>query len=184
MKEKFKLKKSTIIILIILIIALLGALIYDLVKYNKRITMPISHVFVCDDANHYSEFDNWLLNTAGVDKVPSYLIIYNHNVVGVIDGNVPEERFTDELGYTILNNEIVCELPDFQIKNIADQYMTLNDLSNLHSLIILEISWATCDDCIEQDKYFTKNIYNRYSTEQIYRYYIKSELLDVLRKHS
>ena len=177
---KNKPSKKTIIIISILLILLVIAGVYDLIQYNNRKTMSDSHIFVCDNPENYSDFDNWVINTVGVDKVPSYIIIYNNNVIGVINGNIPEKTFTDELGTILATGNVICELPDYSISNIVNDTKTLKDISNQHKMVILEISWLTCKDCIEQDNNFTEAIYSKYSTEQIYRYYLKSKKDEVI----
>lgn len=181
--QKFHINKKTIIIVSIALIALITAGIYDLVKYNKRTNIADSHVFVCDNPEHYSDFDNWLINTVEVDRVPMYIIIYENNIIGKIPGNIPEEVFTDKLGTILATGEVLYELPEYSIHNIIDESATLKDLASRHKLMILEISWLTCKDCIEQDENFTKAIYNSYSTEQIYRYYLKSNKSEVIEKY-
>lgn len=182
-KPKFHIKRRTVIVIAVIFVLLIIALSYDLVRYHNRTTLPNSHVFICDDSEHYSDFDNWLFDAVGVDRVPIYVVIYNNSVIGLVDGNVPENHFTDALGTVLATGENLFELPNIEIHNILNETYTLQEIAKQHSLILLEISWATCEDCIEQDKYFTKDIYNTYGTEQIYRYYIKSELSDVLAKH-
>lgn len=184
MKNKIKafFTKKTIVILTIICVALLSALVYDLIKYNQKTRLEPSHIFVCDNANTYSAFDNWLLDVVGVDKVPTYILIYNQKIIGLIDGNVSENHFSERVGTLLAIGEEKFDLVDYKITNLQNQNLSLKDIANNQNLIILEISWATCDDCIEQDKYFTKDIYLKYGADKFFRYYIKSTRAEVLNK--
>lgn len=178
--QKIHISKKGVIITSVVIVALLIAGLIDYVQYINRAKMPDSHIFVCDNPENYSDFDNWLIDTVGVDKVPMYVIIYKDDVIGLINGNIPEKTFTNELGTILATGKSLCELPEFSISNIVNDTMTLKDIADKHAIVILEISWLTCKDCIEQDANFTKDIYSKYSTEQIYRYYLKSKKEDVI----
>ena len=90
----------------------------------------------------------------------------------VINTLVKKETEKGNIDYTAIYNKIALLL--------NNSNATLKDISNQHKMVILEISWLTCKDCIEQDNNFTEAIYSKYSTEQIYRYYLKSKKDEVI----
>ena len=170
-------KKLKFIILTIFIIASILAILFSL--YIKRVDMPTSHVFVCDNPKHHSDFDNWLSYDLKIDWVPNYIIINNSKVIGAIKGDISEKEFTYKVNNLLSFNYEYSDLPDFKINNLNSEYKTLKDIMNNSGFYILEISWLGCKDCEHQDKYYTKSIYAKYSTNSIYRYYINSEYNDV-----
>lgn len=150
--------------------------------YNKRTTMDKSHVFVSDSTTRDSEFDEWILDE--VNWVPTFLIIKNKKEIGYIRGTINEPDFTSELGTIAINPNQDRPLPNLSITNIEGKTMNLNDIFYDDEIYILELHWIDCPDCIEQDEKFTEQIYARYSTSHIYRYYMNSDKQKVIDKYT
>lgn len=180
MKSKVKYLLISLAVVVFIGLIILANFMY----INARKTMPMSHVYVCDNPAEDSEFDIWMKNELGLNWVPTYLIIRNDYVIGTIRGGVPESQFTSELGTILINNWQIAELPDIEISNINGERQVLADvLPNNDSFYILEISWVDCPDCIFQDENFTEDVYLKYGTNIIYRYYIHSTQEEVLAKY-
>lgn len=169
------------VIVISLIICILFSSFY-LYMYHKRVTMQKSHIYVCDDAENYSDFDLWIKEH--INEVPSFIIIKDKKIVGTILGETNEKDFTSQLG-TILINPITegNDLVDYKITNLENESKSLNEICNTNDLYIIEISWIDCPDCVRQDKNNTISIYRKYSTKNIYRYYIKTEKEKLFEKY-
>ncbi len=180
MKSKVKYLIISLIVVVFIGLTVLANYMYT----NARKIMPISHVYVCDNPTEDSEFDVWMKNELGLNWVPTYLIIRNDYVIGTIKGGIPESQFTSELGTILINNWQIAELPDIEISNVNGERQVLADvLPNNDSFYILEISWVDCLDCIFQDENFTEDVYLKYGTNIIYRYYIHSTQEEVLAKY-
>lgn len=178
-KAKHLYKIGCLIILSICIYNILSnAIICYKYKYSE---LPKSHVYVCDNPRHKSDFDNWLKDI-GLDWVPSYIIIKDGKVLDIIRGGISEKTFTDNLEVTLNNNMFIDELPEYSIENLNGNRESVHDLFS-QGIYILEIHWIDCPDCIYQDTHYTAEIYNKYTTRYIYRYYINSEKSDVLNKY-
>lgn len=169
------------LLIIFSIILLLGALVFGLYKFYvyKRTTIPTSHIYVSDNPNHKSDFDKWLTEDLKMSWVPSYVIINNKKVIGVINGGISEKELTSKIGTCLAVNYEYCNLTDLEITNLDGDRKSLNEIISNNGLYILEISWYGCEDCEYQDKHFTKDVYLTYSTNIIYRYYINSNFNDV-----
>lgn len=184
-KKKFKLDKKKYIILFSLLFVCVSIFVMFQVTSKIRKTMPTSHIFVCDNPSNDSEFDTWMKQELGLNWVPTYLIVKDDIVIGSIRGGVGETQFTSELGTILIQNWQLAELPDLAISNIDGQRDSLkNILPNDNNFYIIEISWVTCPDCIFQDENFTDDIYYKYGTDRIYRYYIHSTEAEVLEKYN
>ena len=184
-KKKFKLDKKKYIILFSLLFVCVSIFVMFQVTSKIRKTMPTSHIFVCDNPSNDSEFDTWMKQELGLNWVPTYLIVKDDIVIGSIRGGVGETQFTSELGTILIQNWQLAELPDIAISNIDGQRDSLkNILPNDNNFYIIEISWVTCPDCIFQDENFTDDIYYKYGTDRIYRYYIHSTETEVLEKYN
>ena len=184
-KKKFKLDKKKYIILFSLLFVCVSIFVMFQVTSKIRKTMPTSHIFVCDNPSNDSEFDTWMKQELGLNWVPTYLIVKDDIVIGSIRGGVGETQFTSELGTILIQNWQLAELPDLAISNIDGQRDSLkNILPNDNNFYIIEISWVTCPDCIFQDENFTDDIYYKYGTDRIYRYYIHSTETEVLEKYN
>ena len=131
---------------------------------------------------HDSEFDTWLKENIGLSWVPTYVIINDNKVIGMIKGGIPEESFTGQLGSYLVYNQAIAELPNISVTNLAGERKPVSDYFG-QGMYILEISWIDCHDCIEQDEKYTTDVYKKYGTDIIYRYYIKSELGKVEEKY-
>lgn len=149
-----------------------------------RSTMPTSHVYVCDNPKHDSDFDAWLKETVDVNWVPTYVIIKNQTVIGSFPGDIDKEEFSTKVALCANFNAEVAKLPDLEISNINDERKSLKEIFSGDATYILEVHWFDCEDCEHQDQYFSKEIYSKYSTSNFYRYYIKSEKDDVSAKYS
>lgn len=184
-KKKFKLDKKKYIILFSLLFVCVSIFVMFQVTSKIRKIMPTSHIFVCDNPSNDSEFDTWMKQELGLNWVPTYLIVKDDIVIGSIRGGVGETQFTSELGTILIQNWQLAELPDLAISNIDGQRDSLkNILPNDNNFYIIEISWVTCPDCIFQDENFTDDIYYKYGTDRIYRYYIHSTEAEVLEKYN
>lgn len=185
-KKKFKLNKKKYIILLSILVVCLGLFIGISIFRNKMYrTMPPSHIFVCDNPSNDSEFDTWMKEKIGLNWVPTYLVIKNDVIIGSIRGGIPEKQFTSELTYILMKNWQIEELPDIPVSNVEgtrDSFKNL--LPNNDNFYIIEISWVQCPDCIFQDENFTQEIYDKYSTQLFYRYYIHSTTDEVLDKYN
>ena len=166
-------KFSKKLLIIISIFLLLGAL-FGLYKLflSKYATLPTSHIYVSDNPNHKSDFDKWLTEDLKIDWVPSYVIINNKKVIGVINGNIPYEELHHKIENCMMINYEYCDLTNLEISNLDGERKSFNDIIPSNGFYILEISWYGCKDCEYQDKHFTKDIYLNYSNNIIYRYII------------
>ena len=179
-------KKIRIILSMVVIgIFLLASGILCWNKLNQKFSHPeldASHVLVCDNPMHDSEFDTWLKENIGLSWVPTYVIVNDNKVIGMIKGGIPEESFTGQLGSYLVYNQAIAELPNISVTNLAGERKPVSDYFG-QGMYILEISWIDCHDCIEQDEKYTTDVYKKYGTDIIYRYYIKSELGKVEEKY-
>lgn len=184
-KKPFKINKKKYIILGSLFLVFASMFVFSIIRTNIRKTMPLEHVFVCDNPSNDSEFDTWMKEELGLNWVPTYYIVRNDIIVGSIRGGVPEKQFTSELGTILIQNNDFGELPDLPVSSLKGQRDSLkNILPNDNNFYIIEISWITCPDCIFQDENFTEDIYYKYGTNNIYRYYIHSSQEEVLEKYT
>jgi len=179
-------KKIKICIALMAILVFAGLVIIANQFYiRSRTTMNYSHIFVCDNPQNDSEFDTWMKEDLGLNWVPTYFIVRNDYVIGSIRGGVPESQFTSELGTILIQDWQVAPLPDLPLNNLNGERISLADaLPNDNNFYIIEISWVTCPDCIFQDENFTDDIYLKYGTNIIYRYYIHSTTDEVMNKYS
>ena len=176
-------KKVSIIIIISIVLVFITVLSYHLYK-NSRTTMPTSHIYVSDNPNHKSDFDKWITKDLKVSWVPSYIIINNKKVIGVINGGISEKDLTSKIGTCLALNYEYSDLTSLEITNLNGDRKPLSDIISNTGLNILEISWYGCKDCEYQDKNFTNDVYYKYSTKIIYRYYINSKVKDVEKLYS
>lgn len=191
LKEESNSVKHKILKAIIPLIMTFGliSLIYGLYNIGAHIInslnskMSTSHVYVCDDPNNKSDFDNWLSNDLELSWVPTYLVIKNNQVVGAFPGDIPEDTFMSNLTMCILADSTIENLPNTSITNIDGDTKYLSEIfKNTNDIYILEILWIDCDDCKHQDDYYTDEIYSSISTSNVYRYYIKSDINKVIDK--
>ena len=141
---------------------------------TRRITLPKSHVFVCDNPKHLSDFDTWLKEDCNITWVPSYIVIKDGYVIGAFDGCIPLSEFDSQLGTALALSIPVLKLPDYYIYDLDNSPHKVSDKFS-NGFYILEIVWADCKDCIYQDEHYTNDIYKKYSNGIIYRYYIKTD---------
>ena len=147
------------------------------------VLMPTSHVYVCDNPNHKSDFDNWLHDEVEVDWVPEYVIIRNGTVIGKFPGDIDEDEFSSKLSLCAAYNIPLAELPNYSISNINGDRKSLKELFGDNKIYVLEIHWIDCKDCKEQDEKYTDSIYSKHTTDNIYRYYVKSDINKVKEKY-
>lgn len=170
---------------LLIIVAILCFIKVGLVIVNYNATkMPLDHVFVCDNPKHDSEFDIWIREDLGTTWVPTYIIIQDGYVVGAFNGDIEESQFSDNLAMASSYNMQFLEIPDYEIENLAGERISVKDLFGTNGLYILELAWIDCEDCDHQDENYTDDIYAKYSTSNIYRYYIRSEKSKVLEKYN
>lgn len=192
-KKKFNLLKKfgpLIVFCLIILIGLAGLNIYR----HSRIVMPRDHVYVCDNPNHDSDFDTWLKQTIGRKYddgemhlwVPTYAIINDGYVIAAFEGDIAEIEFSDKLttAYAFTSNMQLDELklPNYEISNLKGEREKVSTLFG-EGTYILELHWIDCPDCIHQDENYTDSIYEKYTTKNIYRYYIKSDFDKVNEKY-
>lgn len=173
---------TTIIIVVVLATIVIGYVLYKNSHQPQDVLSP-SHVYVCDSPEPKSEFDLWIKNDLQLTGVPSYVIINDGSVVGVFPGDLDEEEFSDKLMMTYTFNLPVTEVPRLEISNITGDRHFASDLFS-EGKYILEVHWIDCEDCQHQDENYTHDIYSKYSTNRIYRYYIKSEVEPVKEKYN
>lgn len=178
---QFHNKGKILFILLILTVALIITGIYC-VNYFKTVNLKPEQVFVCDNPKHDSEFDKWLKEDLGLDWVPTYLVIQDKQVIGMIRGGVSEKEFSAQLGTVLANPVSGYPVTDLEISNLLGERKAFSSLFT-DELSFVEISWAQCPDCIEQDKKFTNSIYKKYGTDIFIRYYIKTETTEVEQKY-
>lgn len=192
-KKKFKLLKKfgpLIAFCLIILIGLAGLKIYR----QSRTIMPRDHVYVCDNPSHDSDFDAWLKQSIGRKYddgemhlwVPTYAIINDGYVIAAFEGDIEEIEFSDKLtmAYAFTANMQLDELklPDYEISNLKGERERVSTLFG-EGTYILELHWIDCPDCIHQDENYTDSIYEKYTTKNIYRYYIKSDFDKVDAKY-
>ena len=146
-------------------------------------TMPHSHIFVCDNPQHDSAFDSWLREEVGLDWVPTYMIVRDGWVIGTFRGGIDKGEFTRELGTVLENNIQILPVSDSIIYDLDNNPTSMADIMS-NGVYIVEISWIDCKDCKYQDENFTDSIYLAYTTDNIYRYYIRSDRNAVLEYYS
>lgn len=171
-------------LLIILAIGFFGLAVYQIIEYKQAI-MPKDHVYVCDNPNHESDFDNFLLESIkdpeGHTWVPTYIIIKDNYIIGSFNGGIDVDEFVDKLAVVAAYDLKFIELPNYQITNLNNERKSLQEIFTGNDLYILELSWYGCEDCAYQDENFTDDIYKKFSTSHIFRYYIKSDFDDVAK---
>ena len=182
------------LIIAILIVALCYGIYYSVsaIFGNRRAKMPESHVYVCDNPENLSDFDNWLkenITTVGEDKqvsfwVPTYVIIKNGDIIGAFRGDIPESQFSTYVAMISANDLHMITLPNYEISNLEGKRDKLSNIFSGSDLYILELHWVDCPDCQHQDESYTEEIYRKYGTKKIYRYYIKSNKDKVAEKYS
>lgn len=160
--------------------------VYSILKetyLKKRAEMPTSHVYVCDNPEHKSDFDNWLKDEVGLDWVPSYVIIKDGKVVGSFNGDVDESTFSTQMATCTAYNLEVTTLPSYEITNLDGERKAVNQIFS-NGTYVLEVAWVDCPDCIHQDENYTGTIYNKYGTSKFYRYYVRSGVEPVREKYA
>ena len=172
-------KLVRIMIVILTAILILSCLIY---RYNKQTSLPKSHIYVCDDKDNESSFDRWL--KADIDWVPSFLIIKDKQEIGIIKGIINVVDFDNELATLLIQHNTTRSMPSYNITNLDNKSSSLENIVTTDDLYIIEVHWIDCEDCKEQDDKYTKSIYAKYSTKNIYRYYLKSDKQKVLAKYN
>lgn len=147
--------------------------------------MPASHIFVCDNPNveFRSEFDLWLKNELKIEHVPTYVIIQDGYVIGIFDGCIDEYDFSSKLSMAASYNIQFNKIPDYKIENLNNERVSASEVFGKPGLYVLEISWIECEDCKYQDEHFTDSIYKKYTTNNIYRYYVLSDRTKVKNYH-
>lgn len=179
-KKKSWLKKfgPFLVFLLILFIGFIGINIY---RANRTI-MPKDHVYVCDNPKQLSDFDNWIRDDVGIKWVPTYIIVQDGYIIGAFNGDIEEIEFSSKLGTALALNMQITPMEDFEISNLAGERKPASEAFG-QGLCIIELVWIDCPDCQHQDENYTNDIYQKYSTKNFYRYYIKSEYKDVLNKY-
>lgn len=162
----------------VFVVAYFGLMIY----MHARTIMPKDHVYVCDNPEHRSDFENWIKDDLGVDWVPSYIVVKDGTVIGAFNGDIEKSYFDMILGTTLSLDTPYIDLPDFEITNLKGERAPVNEIFG-EGTYIIEYHWIDCPDCIHQDENYTDDIYKYYSTEMFYRYYVKSDLEKVREKY-
>ena len=183
LKDLFKRLRPFILVLGISLILYAGFLLAKGIWLNHRSEMKTSHVFVCDNSEHKSDFDTWLSDELHVDWVPTYIILKNNIIIGSFPGDIDVNEFSDKLATVVAMNIPIAKFPSYAITNLDGERKNISTLFD-DNVNILEIHWIDCDDCKHQDENYTDEIYAKYSTDMIYRYYIRSDKNKVLEKYS
>lgn len=183
-KKKSLLRKLGPLIVFIAII-LLGFIGFKIYRHTRTI-MPKDHIYVCDNPEHLSDFETWIKEDVGVTWVPTYLIINNGYVIAAFEGDIEEIEFTDKLtmayAYTYNMQVDYLRVPDYEISNLEGERKPASEIFG-DGLYILEYHWIDCKDCEHQDENYTDSIYEKYTTDMIYRYYVKSDHDKVAEKY-
>ena len=174
--ERYKARRKFILISIYVI--LITAIIITsciLIRYKIRTTISKSHVYVTDNEEELTDFDNYIKEELDISWVPTFLIIKNKTIMGTVKGTINEELFSEDLATCLIHNyEIGTPLPEqFKITNLDGETKSLPEIITTDDLYIIEISWFDCKDCIEQEKY-NKAIFAKYNANKFYYYYLKS----------
>ena len=169
-------------LLIFMIIGIIGLQVFKYIRHKNSI-MPKSHVYVCDNPKVFSDFDNWLRDDLGITWTPTYMIVKDGYIIGAFEGAIPKDNFTDQLATCVAYNLQLESLPDYEISNLEGERNKISDVLGGTGTYILEIHWTDCEDCQFQDENYTQEIYETYTTERIFRYYIKSDKSDVEAKY-
>lgn len=188
-EEPVKKKKSWLRrlgpIIVFIAIILLGYFGFKIYRHTRTI-MPTDHVYVCDNPEHLSDFETWIREDVGVTWVPTYLIINNGYVVAAFEGDIEEIEFTDKFAmanaYTANMQVDYLKVPDYEITNLDGERKPASEIFS-DGMYILEYHWIDCKDCEHQDENYTKSIYEKYTTDKIYRYYVKSDYDKVAEKY-
>jgi hypothetical protein len=192
------------------VLILLGALIFlaalvTILKYTlatpKLAELEENHLLVSTSGKQYSEFDHFLLDEVGLNWVPSYLVIENKQIIGVIRGGLSSIDTKDALNTLLMANNRI-DLPEHTTVFVVDKdnIFELKDLLT-DKLTLVEVHMHGCKDCdfvdgvpgeyqVEVDGevqtvQIKPNVLS--STELIrftvdadfFRYYIKTELDDI-----
>lgn len=183
-KKKSWLRRLGPIIVFIAII-LLGYFGFKIYRHTRTI-MPTDHVYVCDNPEHLSDFETWIREDVGVTWVPTYLIINNGYVIAAFEGDIEEIEFTDKFAmanaYTANMQVDYLKVPDYEISNLDGERKPASEVFG-DGMYILEYHWIDCKDCEHQDENYTDSIYEKYTTDKIYRYYVKSDYDKVAEKY-
>lgn len=183
-KKKSWLRRLGPIIVFIAII-LLGYFGFKIYRHTRTI-MPTDHVYVCDNPEHLSDFETWIREDVGVTWVPTYLIINNGYVIAAFEGDIEEIEFTDKFAmanaYTANMQVDYLKVPDYEITNLDGERKPASEIFS-DGMYILEYHWIDCKDCEHQDENYTNSIYEKYTTDKIYRYYVKSDHDKVAEKY-
>lgn len=188
-EEPIKKKKSWLRrlgpIIVFIAIILLGYFGFKIYRHTRTI-MPTDHVYVCDNPEHLSDFETWIREDVGVTWVPTYLIINNGYVIAAFEGDIEEIEFTDKFAmanaYTANMQVDYLKVPDYEITNLDGERRPASEIFS-DGMYILEYHWIDCKDCEHQDENYTKSIYEKYTTDKIYRYYVKSDHDKVAEKY-
>lgn len=181
-------KKKILILLSLILIISLGSGIYYYFKYIKFYHLDKERVFVCDNKDKYSKFDDWLKKDLEIDWVPTFVIIYDNTILDQFASRDVKE-LDDKIGsdliaynsYKEMNNNDESynkNISNEKITNLNGKSISFSSLVKDGGLYILEVHKAGCPDCEEYDKIDARNVRKKYGG-QLYRYYIKSSLKDV-----
>lgn len=172
-------------IIVFMAIILLGYFGFKIYRHTQTI-MPTDHVYVCDNPEHLSDFETWIREDVGVTWVPTYIIINNGYVIAAFEGNIEEIEFTDKFAMAnayIANMQLeYLKVPDYEISNLDGERKPASEVFS-DGMYILEYHWIDCKDCEHQDENYTEGIYEKYTTSQIYRYYVRSDHDKVAEKY-
>ena len=177
-KKKSKRLKTFLCVFIPLIIAvILGITAYVVFKkvQHEHSIMPKSHIYVCDNPKVFSDFDKWIREDLKITWTPTYMIVKDGYVVGAFAGAIPADKFTENLAYSVAYDIKFQQLPDLEISNLEGERKPISEILGQPGTNILEIVWVDCGDCTYQDQHYTDDVYEMYTTDRIYRYYIKSD---------
>lgn len=196
-KTQFQFNKKKFIKFLVIVVVI--AILYGLYTVGRKAyihdhtTMKTSHIYVCDNPVHDSDFDGWLRENAitmGEDEksafwVPTYLVIKDGVMISKFRGDIdlPQYKTYFSLSLTYDLSSEGNRLPNYEISNLDGERSNIQSLFG-NGTYVLEIHWIDCPDCQHQDDNYTQSIYDWGHTDYIYRYYIKSDLDKVQVKYA
>lgn len=173
-----------------IIFAIIMTILYGAFTVGKKIYMEhreklsSSHVYVCDNPEHKSDFEQWMHDELELDWVPTYIVIKDQSIIGKFPGDIDKEEFSSKMALCVAYDMKAVALPNYEISNLDGERKNLYDIFSGNDTYILEVHWVDCEDCQHQDDNYTKAIYSKYGTSNFYRYYIKSDKEKVQEKYS
>nr|WP_072514217.1 hypothetical protein [Ndongobacter massiliensis] len=185
--KKYTTMKKKFITILVAIVAI-GSTAMMLFAWKNRGNNK--NIYMTTAETEFSAFDNFLMDDVGIQEVPSYLVCKDGKILGQILGNIPIEDFQDQLTKIVVEEkEIKCTDSDSDIYNpFSKEVLSFYDLLKDKDLVLVEVHMFDCKDCKQADDKeenelsYTETIRHLVKTT-FYRYYIKSEIKDIVEKY-